>query len=88
MQLLCCDWLLSTRTDVWERQKLDGELNLNKASRLDGFSKDLRSLQNVAAYIPDIMPKVYTKLDCSCHKTFNKNISNLVHYFCWWLPNS
>jgi hypothetical protein len=58
MHLLCCDWLLSTRADVWEKEKLDGEQHSPEASRLDGFDKDLRSLQNVASYIPDAMSKV------------------------------
>jgi hypothetical protein len=58
MHLLCCDWLLSTRADLWEKEKLDGEQHSPEASRLDSFNKDLRSLQNVASYIPDAMPKV------------------------------
>ena len=57
MHLLCCDWLLSTRADLWHNEKLDGEHSLD-TGRLNGFNKDLRSLQEVASYISDAMPKV------------------------------
>jgi hypothetical protein len=58
MHLLCCDWLLSTRADVWEKEMVDDKKHSPETSRLDGFDKDLRSLQNVAFHIPDAMPKV------------------------------
>ena len=58
MHLLCCDWLLSTRADVWEKERLENEHQSSEGSRLDGFNKDLRSLQKVASYIPDAMSKV------------------------------
>lgn len=58
MHLLCCDWLLSTRADVWEKEKLESEHHSSEGGRLDGFNKDLRSLQKVASYIPDAMSKV------------------------------
>lgn len=59
MHMLCCDWLLSTRADVWEKERLESEQHSSEgSSRLDGFNKDLRSLQKVASYIPDAMPKV------------------------------
>lgn len=54
MHLLCCDWLLSTRADLWERTKL----NDHKVDRVEGFYKDLKSLQKIASYLPDVMNKV------------------------------
>ena len=59
MHMLCCDWLLSTRADIWEKERLKSEQQSSEgSSRLDGFNKDLRSLQKVASYIPDAMRKV------------------------------
>jgi hypothetical protein len=71
MHLLCCDWLLSTRADLWHNEKLDGEKHSLEASRLNGFNKDLRSLQDIAFYISDAMPKVRNVIEllCTCINT-------------------
>lgn len=58
MHLLCCDWLLSTRSEVWEREVPDGGHHVSISGKLDGFDKDLKSLQKVCFYLPEALPKV------------------------------
>ncbi|XP_032242249.2 sterol regulatory element-binding protein 1 isoform X2 [Nematostella vectensis] len=56
-QLLCCDWLLATRTDIWE-------ISLDIVSRrsclgLTGFQHDLESLRTIAHVQKAALPRVY-----------------------------
>ncbi|EDO44449.1 predicted protein [Nematostella vectensis] len=56
-QLLCCDWLLATRTDIWE-------ISLDVVSRrnclgLIGFQHDLESLRTIAHAQKAALPRVY-----------------------------
>ena len=55
MHLLCCDWLLSTRSDIWEKEALDEGNHAPDAS----FDKDLKSLQKICLHVPEALPKVY-----------------------------
>lgn len=60
-QLLVCDWLLETRSAVWELT-LDSDPNNNKPvtnSVLTAFQRDISSLRNVTQHIPSALPRVF-----------------------------
>lgn len=66
-QLLICDWLLITRTEIWQREKSerssDEEEFLMKpifSADLVEFQKDLLSLRKLAGSLKAAMPKVFT----------------------------
>ncbi|RZF43711.1 hypothetical protein LSTR_LSTR004224 [Laodelphax striatellus] len=57
-QLLVCDWLLETRTVLWEEQ--GGSSNGPVSSReLQGFQRDLSSLRTVSQIIPSALARVF-----------------------------
>ncbi|KAK9875582.1 hypothetical protein WA026_009385 [Henosepilachna vigintioctopunctata] len=60
VQLLVCDWLLETRTSLWE-DSLDSDLNLSRVPTpvLTAFQKDLSSLRALAQHLPIALPRVY-----------------------------
>ena len=68
-QLLCCDWLLSTRKDMWEQcQRSDCDMpNPADPLELSAFQHDLESLQKLAHNLPAALPRVRNKtaIDCS-----------------------
>ena len=59
MHLLCCDWLLSSRSYIWEKEALDEGNHAPDATKLDSFDKDLKSLQKICLHVPEALPKVY-----------------------------
>ena len=61
VQLLCCDWLLETRTEIWE--KVTGEECRHRGYPTDtaeqeAFQHDLDSLQKLTHNMPAVLPKV------------------------------
>ncbi|XP_066999695.2 sterol regulatory element-binding protein 1 [Anabrus simplex] len=65
-QLLVCDWLLETRTTVWEEEGLDMETSMNSispvpvpSSVLTGFQRDLGSLRRLTQFVPSALPRVF-----------------------------
>lgn len=60
VQLLVCDWLLETRTTVWEEEELDSEVPVPVPSAvLTGFQRDLGSLRRLTQFIPSALPRVF-----------------------------
>ncbi|KAL3265788.1 hypothetical protein HHI36_009986 [Cryptolaemus montrouzieri] len=60
VQLLVCDWLLETRTSLWE-DSLDNDSTIVKVPTpvLAAFQKDLSSLRVLAQHLPASLPRVY-----------------------------
>ncbi|XP_059484722.1 sterol regulatory element-binding protein 1 isoform X2 [Neocloeon triangulifer] len=63
-QLLVCDWLLETRTCVWEtdsdsEKSNDGTMTPVSQSELSGFQQDLASLRRLSQLLPSAMPRVF-----------------------------
>ncbi|XP_071445598.1 sterol regulatory element-binding protein 1 [Hetaerina americana] len=64
-QLLICDWLLETRTKLWEEEGVESEsgsvLSLTPvpALVLTGFQQDLSSLRRITQFIPSALPRVF-----------------------------
>ncbi|XP_046393991.1 sterol regulatory element-binding protein 1 [Ischnura elegans] len=64
-QLLICDWLLETRTKLWEEEGVESEsgsvLSLTPvpAPVLTGFQQDLSSLRRITQFIPSALPRVF-----------------------------
>lgn len=53
VQLLLCDWLLETRTALWEEETTDQEHTVPVANTvLSGFQRDLSSLRSLTQHIP------------------------------------
>ncbi|PNF43046.1 hypothetical protein B7P43_G05564 [Cryptotermes secundus] len=62
VQLLVCDWLLETRTAVWEKEKqeIDGSGPVPVADAvLSGFQRDLSSLRRLTEHISSALPRVF-----------------------------
>uniref|UniRef100_A0A1Y1MFB5 BHLH domain-containing protein n=1 Tax=Photinus pyralis TaxID=7054 RepID=A0A1Y1MFB5_PHOPY len=59
-QLLVCDWLLETRTCIWENN-LENDTNTSPVpnSILSAFQKDLSSLRNLTQQVPSALPRVF-----------------------------
>ncbi|KAK5643835.1 hypothetical protein RI129_007680 [Pyrocoelia pectoralis] len=59
-QLLICDWLLETRTYIWE-STLEVDVNSTPVpnSILSAFQKDLSSLRNLTQQVPSALPRVF-----------------------------
>lgn len=60
-QLLVCDWLLETRSALWELT-LDSDPNNNNPvtnSVLTAFQRDISSLRSVTQHIPTALPRVF-----------------------------
>lgn len=59
-QLLICDWLLETRTALWEDNAESDSTSTTPApnSVLLSFQKDLTSLRNLTQHIPVILLKL------------------------------
>jgi len=60
-QLLCCDWLLGTRKDIWElSQKTHfGATVPTDPVELRSFQNDLESLQKLTHNLPAALPRLY-----------------------------
>lgn len=52
--LLCCDWILNTRTHLWQK-----ELILPSSAFLSAYQKDLNSLRKLADVLPGTLPRVF-----------------------------
>ena len=62
VQLLVCDWLLTTRTEVWEQEKNDsGDFYSTTVSNkeLAAFHQDLGSLRKVCQHLKAALPRVF-----------------------------
>lgn len=61
-QLLCCDWLLETRTEIWEKVTgagcSQGGYPADPAE-LEAFQHDLGSLQKLTHNMPAVLPKFH-----------------------------
>ncbi|KAG5883119.1 hypothetical protein JTB14_011522 [Gonioctena quinquepunctata] len=58
-QLLVCDWLLETRTSLWEDSVKDGLRTPVSNCVLTSFQADLTSLRSLAEHIPSALPRVF-----------------------------
>ena len=58
-QLLVCDWLLTTRTEVWEKNKLTEETYTSSQTELIAFQQDLASLRKLAQDFRPILSKIF-----------------------------
>lgn len=58
-QLLVCDWLLTTRTDVWETNKMTEETYNCSQTELIAFQQDLASLRKLTHDLPTILSKIF-----------------------------
>ena len=68
LQLLVCDWLLATRTEVWEREKSGGEKDVVSQTELIAFQQDLASLRKLAHNNKTALPRVSNLSDSSSNK--------------------
>nr|QGX48188.1 SREBP [Sinonovacula constricta] len=59
LQLLVCDWLLGTRTDVWEREQSSGDREATTQTELIAFQQDLASLRKLANDNKVALPKIF-----------------------------
>ena len=59
-QLLCCDWLLGTRKDIWELSQKShlGATVPTDPVELRSFQNDLESLQKLTHNLPAALPRV------------------------------
>lgn len=57
-QLLCCDWLLGTRKDIWEYSQQPQSITPVDPVELRSFQNDLDSLQKLTHNIPAALPRV------------------------------
>lgn len=59
-QLLCCDWLLGTRKDIWELSQKShfGAAVPTDPVELRSFQNDLESLQKLTHNLPAALPRV------------------------------
>ena len=59
-QLLCCDWLLGTRKDIWELSQKSqfGATVPTDTVELRSFQNDLESLQKLTHNLPAALPRV------------------------------
>merc|ERR1712071_111803 len=61
-QLLVCDWLLETRTALWENEFEDNKLKPNYVAAptvMAGFQEDLSSLKTLVQHLPVLLPRVF-----------------------------
>ena len=60
-QLLVCDWLLTTRSELWEHEMESGVVS--SYQNLPGFRQDLNILQKLAGHMPGKIGR--SVLNCS-----------------------
>ena len=58
LQLMICDWLLATRTEVWEKEKANGDKDVVSQTELIAFQQDLASLRKLAHNNKGALPRV------------------------------
>lgn len=58
-QLLVCDWILETRTSLWEDSVEEGSKPPASNSCLTAFNKDLHSLRCLAEHLPFALSRVF-----------------------------
>ncbi|XP_018580011.1 sterol regulatory element-binding protein 1 isoform X2 [Anoplophora glabripennis] len=58
-QLLVCDWLLETRTSLWEDSVEEGLKGPVSNSTLTSFQADMASLRSLAEHIPSALSRVF-----------------------------
>ncbi|KAK3100385.1 hypothetical protein FSP39_019112 [Pinctada imbricata] len=59
VQLLVSDWLLTTRSDIWERNNSGDSVTSVSQTELIAFQQDLNSLRKLAQTFKSILPKVF-----------------------------
>ena len=62
-QLLVCDWLLTTRSELWEHEMESGVVS--SYQNLPGFRQDLNILQKLAGHMPGKIGR--SVLNCYCY---------------------
>lgn len=58
IQLLLCDWLLTTRTNIWEINQEDSGVRVASQTELIAFQQDLASLRKLSQVMKAALPKV------------------------------
>lgn len=96
-QLLCCDWLLGTRKDIWELSQKShfGAAVPTDPVELSSFQNDLESLQKLTHNLPAALPRVnFHCLNSSVEfwAVFSCGaVYDVVHYVsnfgCGWNPS-
>ena len=61
-QLLCCDWLLGTRKDIWEFSQKSNPNQSVDPVELRSFQSDLDSLQKLTHNVPAALPRVSRRI--------------------------
>jgi len=64
VQLLVCDWLLSTRTAIWQQEQDNKDENdvsstMVSQSELHAFQQDLTSLRRLSQFVKAALPRVF-----------------------------
>lgn len=55
---MVCDWLLATRTEIWEKEQSNGERENASQTELIAFQQDLSSLRKLAQENKAALPRV------------------------------
>lgn len=55
---MVCDWLLATRTEIWEKEQSSGDRENASQTELIAFQQDLSSLRKLAQINKDALPRV------------------------------
>ena len=59
-QLLLCDWLLTTRTEVWQQEQKDPDDDASVSQEeLMAFQRDLSSLRKLSQVLKAALPRVF-----------------------------
>lgn len=58
LQLMVCDWLLTTRTELWEKNSKDENTTASQTEMI-AFQQDLNSLRKLAQAHKNILSKVF-----------------------------
>lgn len=60
VQLLVCDWLLTTRTEVWQQEQADqDDASSVSQQELLAFQQDLTSLRKLSQLLKAALPRVF-----------------------------
>jgi sterol regulatory element-binding transcription factor 1 len=60
VQLLVCDWLLTTRTEVWQQEEADPDDPTSVSDEeLLAFQRDLSSLRKLSQTLKAALPRVF-----------------------------
>ncbi|XP_074596146.1 sterol regulatory element binding protein isoform X2 [Brevipalpus obovatus] len=78
-QLLCCDWLLSTRFRLWETHMMRNGSQNRSQHHIKGFRKDLSTLRYLAQIILSSRTKLYLyegayRLICGSNPLLTQNL--------------